>query len=151
MPTTKTISAPYILTGSTIYCIIRRDTDGFFLNDADGAFAAAPADPYISMTEHASMKGLYELSEARSAWNDGLYTVVAYVQTGVGPAPASDYVISLGQMAIADDAEITNATIFSEITGAVGSIWDELLSAHTDAGSMGKFMNTANTNFGLAV
>jgi hypothetical protein len=57
MPNTKKISMGWSETGKTVYAIIRREADSFRLNDADGAFATAPADPYLSLAEDAVIKG----------------------------------------------------------------------------------------------
>lgn len=77
-------------TGTTVYAIVKRLADGYLLNDATGAFAAAPADPYLAMTEDATLKGLYALSEARVAWSNGLHRIAFYKQVGGSPAPSTD-------------------------------------------------------------
>ncbi len=115
MPNTKKITHPWGETGLTLYCVIRREADGYLLNDADGAFANAPADPYIAMTEDGTLKGLYEKSEARAAWNDGVYTVMVYSQAGASPAPASDTVIGSGEFYIDTDTEVNTSTIKTNI------------------------------------
>lgn len=135
-------------TGNTIYCIIERDTDSFLCNDADGSFSAAPADPYISLTEHGTIKGLYELRESRTTWNDGLYNIAIYNQVGGAPAPVSDTLIGFGNMEIDNDLEITLSTI--TVLSSI-SPWNSLLSGYTTAGTFGELMNTANVNFGLGV
>ena len=94
-------------TGLTLYCVIRREADGFLLNDADGAFAVAPADPYVAMIEDGTLKGVYEKIEARTVWNDGKYTVIVYNQVGGSPAPVSDNVIGSGQINIDTDMEVS--------------------------------------------
>ena len=90
MANVKLLATSRIATAQTVYCIVRRESDGYLLNDSDGAFAAAPSDPYVSMTEHGTIKGLYEKSESRTAWEPDQYTVYIYDQTGGSPAPASD-------------------------------------------------------------
>jgi len=102
----KRIICDYPETGITTYCIVRREADNFRLNDADGAFASAPADPYLSLTEDSVIKGRYEASESRAVWNDGLYTVAVYKQAGGSPAPASDTIIGTGEMYIKSDLEV---------------------------------------------
>jgi len=57
-------------TGSTVYGIIKKLSNGYLLDDADGAFAAAPADPYVSFTEDSVLKSFYALSESRAVWAD---------------------------------------------------------------------------------
>lgn len=109
MPNIKKISHPYNLTGRTFYCIIRQDATGYLLNDADGAFANAPADPYVSLTEHTTIKGLYELSESRSVWANGQYTITIYRQSGANPAPSADTITGAGVMSILGDTETTTA------------------------------------------
>lgn len=93
-------------TGLTVYCIARRESDGYRLNDADGAFASNPADPYLSLTEDTVIKGLYEVSEARTVWDDERYTFTFYSQAGGSPAPVSDAVIGSGEMYVKDDTEV---------------------------------------------
>lgn len=106
MANSKKIITDWSETGKTIYCIVRREVDGYLLNDAVGAFATAPADPYLTLTEHATIKGRYEASEARSSWTDGRYTVAVYKQAGGSPAPASDTIIGSGELTIENDLEV---------------------------------------------
>jgi hypothetical protein len=110
MANTKKISLFHSATGKTVYCLVRRAADGYRLNDADGAFAAAPADPYLSLAEDAIIKGLYEASESRTVWADGKYEIFVYEQAGGSPAPASDKMIGSGEMYITSDTEVTPQT-----------------------------------------
>jgi len=112
----KKITIDWSETGKTVYCIVRREADGYLLSDADGAFANAPADPFIALTEDGTIKGRYELSESRAVWSDGSYTVAIYKQAGGSPAPASDTIIGSGQMSIVSDAEVVNVLV-SDKTG----------------------------------
>lgn len=122
MPNIKWLSALWIETGKTMYTIIRREADGYLLNDADGAFVNAPADPYLTLPEHATIKGLYEVAESRAAWNDGRYTFVVYKQTGGAPAPASDTIIGGGELYIVADAEVVlDASVASRSTLSSGA------------------------------
>lgn len=102
----KKIISDWSETGKTVYAIVRREADGYRLNDADGAFALAPADPYLSLTEDTVIKGRYEKSEARTVWTDGRYTVAVYKQAGGSPAPASDTIVGSGELAIENDLEV---------------------------------------------
>ena len=104
----KKITIDWSETGKTVYCIIRREADSYRLNDADGAFANAPADSFISLAEDAVIKGRYELSESRAVWNNGSYTVAIYKTSG-SPTPASDTIIGSGEIYILSDVEITSA------------------------------------------
>lgn len=106
MPNVKKITIDFPQTGMTTYCIIAREADSYLLNDADGSFAAAPADPYLSLAEHGTIKGRYSVSESRTAWNDGRYTVAVYQQVGGSPAPASDIIIGSGALNIISDTEV---------------------------------------------
>ena len=112
----KKITLDWSETGKTTYCIIRREADGYYCNDANGTFANAPADPYISLTEDGTIKGRYELSESREVWNDGSYTIAIYKQAGGSPAPASDTIIGSGEMSIVSDVEVINVLV-SDKTG----------------------------------
>jgi hypothetical protein len=80
MANVKKLGTTKVVTGSTVYCIIRREADLFLLDDADGAFAAFPTDPYLSLAEDSVIKGLYEVSESRMAWEPGRYKVFFYKQ-----------------------------------------------------------------------
>ena len=106
MPNVKRITLDWSETGITVYCIIRRETDGFRLNDADGGFAVNPADPYLSLIEDTVIKGRYEVSESRQVWNDDNYTSSIYKQAGGSPAPASDTIIGTGSLYIISDTDI---------------------------------------------
>lgn len=109
MAATKTILA-LSDTGQTLYAVVRRALDGYFLNDADGAFAAAPSDRYLSFSEDGTVKGLYSLTENRTAWDDGKYDVLLYSQTGGSPATASDFPIGEDEIEMQDDAEILSSS-----------------------------------------
>lgn len=99
----KKITAAYI-TGATVYCMVSRDADGYFLATAKTSFASGAG--YPAMTEDATVKGLYVLNTNDAAWDDGSYTIVAYCQTGASPSPAGDVVIAHGSMRISDDMEV---------------------------------------------
>ncbi len=102
----KRITLDWSETGITAYYICRREVDDYRMDDSDGDFATAPADPYQELTEDSVIKGRYEADEARVAWNDGRYTFTFYKQDGGSPVPASDTVIGTGEMIIKDDLEL---------------------------------------------
>ena len=106
MANIKQIISDWSETGKTVYCIVRREADGYLLNDVDGSFAAAPADPYLTLPENATIKGRYEASESRTVWNDGRYTLAIYKQAGGSPAPVSDTIIGTGEIVIENDLEV---------------------------------------------
>lgn len=106
MANVKRLTLDYSATALTVYAIIRREVDGYLLDDATGSFASAPADPYVSLTEDSVIKGRYEKNESRQAWNDGDYTVASYQQAGGSPAPALDILIGSGMLWIIADAEV---------------------------------------------
>jgi hypothetical protein len=105
MPNDKKITAAWGETGETLYAIIRREADNYRLNDADGAFADDPADSFLSLTEDSVIKGLYEATESRAAWDDGYYMVMVYKQFGGTPVPLADTPAGTGRMFIEDDTE----------------------------------------------
>jgi hypothetical protein len=124
VPNDKHITATWGETGETLYAIIRRELDSYRLNDADGAFASAPADPFLSLTEDSVIKGLYEATEARAAWDDGYYTIMVYKQAGVTPVPLADTPVGTGRMYIEDDTETDaiSKLVIPDYTGPVVSI-----------------------------
>ena len=132
MPENKRITLDWDTIGLTVYCIIRREIDDFRMDDADGSFAVSPADLYISMTEDAVIKGRYELDEARTAWDDGRYTVAIYNQVGGSPAPASDTIIGTGEIVIKDDLEV----FLSIPVPSIAEIWANATRTLTSFGTL---------------
>lgn len=118
----KKIIVDYPVTGESLYCLIRRESDDFLLNDADGAFAAAPADPYVSLTENSTIKKRYELLENRTVWTDGVYSIISYRLTGVSPNLINDVLISSGIMVVQNNAEV--------VISSLQQIDDQLSASH---------------------
>jgi hypothetical protein len=73
------------LTGATVYAMVVRDVDGYFLATDKTEFASGAG--YPAMSEHATVKGLYALNTNDAEWDDGAYTVAARSGRGVS-APA---------------------------------------------------------------
>ena len=111
MANVKRITLDWSETGITVYYIARREIDNYRMDDADGDFAAAPADPYQELSEDAVIKSRYEADESRVAWDNGRYTFTFYKQAGGSPVPASDTVIGTGELDIANDIEVFNVNI----------------------------------------
>lgn len=99
----KQIVLNYSASGLTVYCIVQRNIDGFLLSNLSGSFEMAPADYNLAMTENGVISGRYELTESRSIWQNGLYSVAIYKQ---GDTPV---MIGDGEMVIEDDAEVTGS------------------------------------------
>lgn len=121
-------------TGLTTYVIVKRLSDGFLLNDADGSFAAAPVDPYLSLVEDGIIKGVYQVSEARTVWLDGVYSITAYEQVGGAPVPATDIVMGFGDVSIESDLEInpfTQEVIISDTNTLVNTNLDATVSSRS--------------------
>lgn len=114
MAGTKNIGLNWSSTGVTAYLIIRREADSYLLDDADGTFAAAPADPYVAMAEHATLKGRYYKAESRTVWDDGYYQMFIYEQAGGSPSPVADTMIGSGILHIETDAESLLSSKLSE-------------------------------------
>lgn len=113
----KKITAVYS-TGATVYCIVKRDVDGYFLTALKTSFTDTIS--YPAMTEDADIKGLYVLDTDDVAWDDGTYTIAAYVKTGSVAAPESDIMIGYGTMRIAADQEVLRLTV--TLTRPVGAV-----------------------------
>lgn len=90
MANAKKCAFPYV-TGSTITFRYFRFADSFWLNDADGSFAAAPVDIDVTSAEIGTT-GVYYKSEARTVWNDGEYLMVA-VESGSNVGVADFWII----------------------------------------------------------
>ena len=127
------------ITGSTIYAMIRREVDEYLLNDADGGFASGPSDPYISLAENATLKGLYEVSENRAVWSDGSYLVVVYAQAGDSPSPVADAVVEAKLLSVRSDVilELSDVgTLLDRLTSARAGYLDELATLPSDVDTL---------------
>jgi hypothetical protein len=94
--------------GANVYLSVQRKADGYLMDDADGAFKVSPvADFALSMTANADQPSLYEASEARVAWSDGVYIVCFYLRLGGAPAPTTDPMIASQEMTLLDDEEVS--------------------------------------------
>jgi hypothetical protein len=100
----------------SVYAVIRRDSDGYLLDDADGSFALAPADFALQLPEDAIVKGLYWTLESRTVWGDGGYTLIPYLQIGGAPAIGTDPPGEAEQIQIQADFEVTVGTVSGSIT-----------------------------------
>ena len=94
----------------TVYCMVRRNADNYFLDNTDGEFRAVSVDPYIYLTENSTVSGFYELAESRAAWEDGEYDVFIYSRLGATPNLSSDDIIGGGTMEMFEDLEINQFT-----------------------------------------
>lgn len=117
----KKITIAYSETGLTVYCIVKRESDGYLLDDATGNFGASPADIYLALTEDTVIKGTYQVIENRSVWTDGKYTIVVYSQSGGSPSPVADQIIGSGIMAILSDVEVSLYSLGTDTTTLVNS------------------------------
>ena len=127
------------ITGSTIYAMIRREVDEYLLNDADGGFASGPSDPYITLTENATLKGLYEVSENRTVWSDGSYLVVVYARAGDSPSPVADTVVEAKLLSVRSDVilELSDVgTLLDRLTSARAGYLDELATLPADVDTL---------------
>jgi hypothetical protein len=145
MPSVKSISLHTAQgTALTVYVIVQRNSDGYLLDDSDGAFKSAPADSYLSLAEHSTIKGRYEVAESRVLWADGAYSIAAYIQSGGSPSPASDNLVGTGEMFIDADVEInalnaralmaSQSQSIDSISSAVDSNLDVAVSTRATAG-----------------
>lgn len=125
-------------TGRTVYAMVSRDADGYFLATAKTSFAAGAGYPALS--EHATVKGLYTLNTNDAAWDDGTYTVVAYSQAGASPAPVSDTVLSFGTLRILNDLEVSADNM--GVSYQDGAIWID--TTNGTAGTTPHFNGTAD-------
>ncbi len=146
---------------STLYMIVRRLSDDFILNDFDGAFDVAPADPYVAMTEVPVVGGLYEKSESREVWADGMYQVIFYNQVGAAPSPAADAppltaseILVVGDAVLSQLMEVSdtrylvanaiqNRRDLGAVLSALANIQDRLRSIESVMGSLTKSMERA--------
>jgi len=148
MANVKKLSTTKIVTGATVYCIIRREVDGYYLNDADGAFANAPADPFDELAEDATIKGLYEISESRTAWEPGFYKVFFFKQAGGSPVPASDTLPDTLDLLVVGDQIATNFPFqYAKVATDAGNganVFKTDLTSTVDSYCVGSYLKIAS-------
>jgi hypothetical protein len=141
--------------GLNLYVMVRRDLDSYYLNDATGAFVTPlPADPYLALAESASLPGLYEVSESRSAWNPGDYSAVVYSRAGGAPAPATDTVLGWIPLVIRGDQVVSTQVHLDYIQAAIGNSSKQLaaLAAEVSAQTAAlRLLVTATERNGLRI
>ncbi|NLA45492.1 MAG: hypothetical protein GX869_07605 [Candidatus Cloacimonetes bacterium] len=103
MAENKNIRFDYYEKGLSLYCIVRKEINQYILDVTDGIFKSSPINPYFTMTENAIIKGLYEINEARTLWEDGNYHVTVFQILGASPNPATDDKIGEGDIFITND------------------------------------------------
>lgn len=124
--------------GDTVYCTVRRLSDNYLLNDADGSFAAAPSDYAVLLAEDLTEKGLFTRSEARQIWPNGSYRITFYRQAYVWPSPPADAPpLAAYEMQVRNDAEVTD-----------GALSDSVAAVATLSTTINSTLNTVNTNVG---
>jgi len=123
MATTKQFTTT-TATGQTVYCIVRRDSDGALLRASDGAFENSLTATQAAqiLTENTTLKGLYEGTENRTAWNDGSYTFICYAEFLIGTvAPVNDLVTGVTRVNFRNDIELNLTEIYT-LTASVATI-----------------------------
>ncbi len=101
------------------YAIIKRNNDGYYLNDSGGDFDVSPVDPYVLFYEDTIAKGLFYIYESRKKWIDGEYTLICYQRLGSTPNPSIDTILSATEFTVMNDNEITNNDIIN-VSNALG-------------------------------
>ena len=103
MAENKNIRFDYYEKGLSLYCIVRKEINQYILDNTDGVFRPSPADPYFAMTENAVVKGLYEVNENRTLWEDGNYHCTVFQQLGASPNPETDDKLGEGDIFIVNE------------------------------------------------
>jgi len=118
VPTIAKRLAVSYTTGESVYAIVKRLSDNFYLNDADGSFTASPADPFKTLSEDGVALGLYLANETRERWPDGEYLVVYYAALTT-PDPSVDTLISFSEISLRSDYTVTDGFISDRIMGGI--------------------------------
>jgi hypothetical protein len=139
-------------TAANIYAVVRRLSDSYLLDDADGVFkTGTPADPYISLTENAVEKGVYEVSETRTVWTDGRYRVTFYKRVGGAPAPVTDAPpIGVLEYAVSGDAlvfEQTQNNTLLYLRGAMLGLNKQVTAQGASIAAIQLQLKALNSNF----
>ncbi|MEK6745367.1 MAG: hypothetical protein AABZ15_17275 [Nitrospirota bacterium] len=132
-------AVPYGQSGlATLYIILTRDADGYYVVDAAGACQAAAPASWPSLTEDAVKKGRYTLTV--SALNNGWYTGMIYKRLNAAQDPAVDEAIALVTKRVESNAfiqypsEAALATVASYIDTEITAIIAALATLQTVGG-----------------
>jgi len=123
MPNTKTFTTS-AATGQTVYCLVKRDSDGYLLRASNGAFETGLTATQAGqiLTENGTIKGLYEGTENRNTWNDGSYTFVCYAESVAGTInPSGDLILGINRVSFKSDTEINFSELYS-LTTSLGAL-----------------------------
>lgn len=134
----KKIKTTYA-SGAALECTVVRDSDGYLLDNNDGAFKASAtpgADFRVPLAESGSVSGLYLKDESRTVWNNGTYTIVIYLVGGSDPVGGEE-------MSIVADAEAAApGTLTAKVQGLVKDVDGKLSDtdwANGIAGALGRY------------
>lgn len=118
MAKTKKFSFFLQTSGLTVYAVVIQLDTGYYLDDADGNFAAAPADPYQEVTESATLAGRYTYNESRYAWANGAYEILCYSQLGGSPNPLIDTPVASAKFDLYNDGLPLSEGLQTAVVGA---------------------------------
>jgi hypothetical protein len=118
------------LTGRTVTVAIRRASDGYYLDHADGTYKSSGwTTKNATMTEIGG--GHYQYAWTVGALTVGTQYVAEYLCSGV-------------------TAQSQRVRIVKSVADVPGKVWDEALSGHTTAGTSGKTLSDAATASALS-
>jgi len=149
MANEKYLYTTKMATGVTAYVIIRYLWyDEVYIDDSDGTLQTSPADPFVSLTEHSVVKGLYELYESRALWYPGRYVAYFYVQAGGSPSPVADELVESKEFFMAGDEIATDfpfeiSIVLADAGNGATSFKTELESA-TNGYCVGSYLKFAS-------
>lgn len=133
-------------TNIVVYCIVRRETDKYLLDDSNGSFATNPADPYLTLTEDSVIKGHYEVNEGRTVWTDGLYTISFYKRVDGNPNPANDIQIGAGEMFVKNDTEVVLNSNLNNLDTYINTNLDAKVSSRSSQVSVDEKASQISVN-----
>lgn len=102
-------------TGQTVYAIVKRRIDDYFLATDKASFISnvednlpgSPTNIAPAMAEDPIRKGIYVLNTNAIEWDNGLYDIAAYIQSGATANPEDDTCLGGNIMRIYDDSEVS--------------------------------------------
>jgi hypothetical protein len=140
--------------GGTLYCVIRRTSDGYIMESTSGSFKNNPADKFNIMTENSVIPGMYYFSEESTVWNDDEYQILIYVQIAASPNLANDSIDSVGYMQVVDDEEVdgVKAAIQPELDyiNAMAAIWGLIIGTPAFTSKTQRTVGTISQDIVLA-
>lgn len=118
----KFLSTTYQKSGAILYDIIRRNSDGMYMDNSDGIFKSLPiSNMFKILTEDSIIKSFYYAIENRILWDNGTYLITSYEQVSGSPSLSGDLILGSYTMEVRNNEEYSRAVFSEEVINNIHS------------------------------